>query len=82
MLQVCKAACLLRICIAFSTPARTGYVRCNAEAEGAPAAGAAAGAGRMTGAADTWGRGSIMPGAGPPTPRAGAPKPCTLQRPP
>ena len=30
----------------------------------------------MTGAAETCGRGSIMPGAGPPTPGVGAPKPC------
>ena len=31
----------------------------------------------MMGAADTCGRGSIIPGAGPPTPGVGAPSPCT-----
>ena len=35
----------------------------------------------MMGAAETWGRGSIMPGAGPPTPRAGPARPCTQPRP-
>jgi len=34
--------------------------------------------GRMTGGAWTWGRGSIIPGAGPPTPRAGPARPCTI----
>ena len=48
MLQVCKAACLLRMCIAFSTPARTGSVRCNAEAEG----GTCCGGGSWSGAHD------------------------------
>jgi len=44
---------------------------------GAPAAGApAAGGGRRTGAAVTCGRGIIMPGVGPPTPRAGPARPC------
>lgn len=35
--------------------------------------------GRMTGGACTWGRGSIMPGAGPPTPLAGPARPFTQQ---
>ena len=35
----------------------------------------------MMGAAETWGRGSIMPGAGPPTPRAGPARPCTQPQP-
>ena len=35
----------------------------------------------MMGAAETWGRGSIMPGAGPPTPLAGPARPCTQPQP-
>lgn len=43
---------------------------------GMPAAGApAAGGGRMTGAAVTWGLGAIIPGAGAPTPRPGPARP-------
>ena len=33
------------------------------------------GGGRIIGAADTWGLGIIIPGAGPPTPRAGPASP-------